>query len=104
MSKIDAARATWRADLCDYNVAILREAGDTAAADQEQARSDYYRTYASLMLELADAKASGDPVVLSEVKIRLQAFRQANKSGGTPTPAPLSNFSEPTNEQLMIGA
>jgi hypothetical protein len=103
MSNLDAARANWRADLCEYHVALLQEAGDTAQADQEQARADFHRTYASLMVELADAKASGDPAVLSEVKNKLSAFRKAHKGDGVPSPAPLSDFIEPTNEEL-IGA
>lgn len=104
MSKIDAARANWRADLCDWNVAVLTEAGDTAAADQEKARSDFHRKYASLMLELADAKESGDPVKLNEAKVKLHAFRQATKREGVPEAVSMSNFEEPSNEQLMIGA
>lgn len=104
MSKIDAARANWRAEICDWNVAVLTEAGDIAQADTEKARADFHRKYASLMLELADAKESGDPVKLNEAKVKLHAFRQATKSDGVPTPGVLSNFNEPTNEQLMIGA
>jgi hypothetical protein len=104
MSKMDAARANWRADLCEYHAAVLSEAGATVQAAEEQARADFHRTYASLMVELADAKASGDPAVLSQAKNKLSAFRKANKGDGIPSPAPLSDFIEPTNEELMIGA
>lgn len=100
MSTRDAARARWRADLHEFGAAALTSAGLTSMADESTTQAVALREYATLMDELAAAKAAGDPVALRAKKIEVMAFRAAERTFGSPRPGVLNNFAEPSDDEL----
>lgn len=100
MSTRDAARARWRADLHDFGAAALNSAGLTGLATDNAASAFSLREYADLMDSLAAAKAAGDPVALRAVKTEVIAFRAAERTFGPPRVGVVSDFPEPSDDEL----
>lgn len=107
MSKTDAARARWRADLHEYGAAALKGAGLEEMAADSTAEVDYLRAYADLMEELSDAKeafyakkSEASRAVLDNIKRRVHDFRVASASTARPTPGVINNISEPSDSEL----
>lgn len=100
MSRTDAARARWRADLHEYGAAALRIGALGGLADASDNEAASLRDYATLMDALADAKDAGDETVLRTVKAEVLAFRQAARGSNTIRPGVLDNFVEPSDAEL----
>lgn len=107
MSKTDAARARWRADLHEYGASALKNAGLKEMAADSSEEVAYLRAYADLMDELADAKAAhasdatpATLAVLKDVKNRVVAFRSSAANANRPTPGVVNNISEPSDSEL----
>ena len=104
MSYIEIARSIWRAELCEYSSAALREAGFDNIADEKDSIAKYHRDHAAILQDLFDAKASGDPDILSETIVRVAAFRADSRTQGVARPGILNNFTEPSDDELLNGA
>lgn len=108
MSKTDAARARWRADLHEFGSSALKKAGldEMAAGSEEEIK--YLRAYADIMDELANAKESyySNPTdaaraVFNDVKLRVHQFRSSAANASRPTPGVVNNISEPSDAELV---
>lgn len=108
MSKTDAARARWRADLHEFGSSALKKAGldEMAAGSEDEIK--YLRAYAVLMDELANAKEAyysnstdAAKAVLHDVKLRVHQFRSSAVNANRPTPGVVNNISEPSDAELV---
>lgn len=99
MTHRDAARARYTADQHSQAAIVARAAGRDVEAEQLDQQAATCNAYATLMIDLENAKATGDRVALHTMKHLVMAFRSDIRNG-TQRPGVIDHITEPTDQQL----